>query len=70
MSKLLKQKGVNVTKSKAQARIDANRVIALYENMHTIEEIAQQFKVNRQVITNCLLAHGVKIRSRWEYPER
>lgn len=67
ISKILKKQGVNVTKSKAQAKLDAKVVIAMYAEMHTTEEIAERFKVNPQTILRCLRNHGVKIRSRWDY---
>lgn len=67
VAKLLKQRGVNVTKSKAMAKLDDAKVIAMYAEMHTTEEIARYFKVNPQAILKCLRNHGIKIRSRWDY---
>lgn len=65
--KLLRQHGVNVTKAKARQKIDEAETISLYENKHTIAEIAAYFGVNPQVITKCLRDHNVPIRGRWDY---
>ena len=70
VAKLLKQRGVNVTKSKAMAKLDDAKVIDMYAEMHTTEEIAKYFKVNPQVILKCLRDHNVKIRSRWDYNKK
>jgi len=67
INKLLRQHGVEVTKAKAQARLDTDAVVAMYAEMHTTEEIGKQFGVHPQVIIRCLKANGVKIRSRWDY---
>lgn len=70
ISKLLRDRGVNVTKCKALSKLDDNVVIAMYEEMHTAEEIAKHFKVNCEVVLRCLKSHGVKIRSRWDYSKK
>ena len=65
----LRGQGVNVTRSKVQAKLNADEVIAMYKNEITAEKIAKQFGVNPQTILNCLRSHGVKIRSRWDYKQ-
>ena len=60
---------MNVTRSKVQAKLNADEVIAMYKNEITAEKIARQFGVNPQTILNCLRSHGVKIRSRWDYKQ-
>lgn len=70
INKLLRQQGVEVTKAKAQARLNANVVVAMYDEMRTTEEIAKCFHVHPQVVIRCLRANGVKIRSRWDYAEK
>lgn len=69
IANMLRRQGVNVTRSKVQARLDADEVIAMYKNEITAEKIAKQFGVNPQTILNCLRSHGVKIRSRWDYKQ-
>ncbi len=63
--KLLREQGVEVTRSKVQAKLNAEEVISLYG--YTSGKIAKQFGVNPQTILKCLRNHGVKIRSRWDY---
>lgn len=70
INKLLRKCGVNVTKAKAQAKLDAEIVIAMYEERHTIEEIAQHFGVSPYTVNRCLHSNGVKIRSRWDYAKK
>lgn len=70
INKMLRKQGVKVIRSKAQAKLDADKVISMYEQMHTLEEIAKEFGVYVQVISNCLHEHGVKIRNRWDYPQK
>lgn len=67
INKLLRQHGVNVTKAKAQAKLDDKLVVAMYEEQHTIEEIAKRFGVSSYTVNQCLRRNGVKIRSRWDY---
>lgn len=67
INKLLREHGVNVTKAKAQAKLDDKLVAAMYEEQHTIEEIAKRFGVSPSPIRNCLRRNGVKIRGRWDY---
>lgn len=67
INKLLRGHGVNVTKAKVQAKLDANVVIVMYEEICTSEEIAKQSGVHPQAVIRCLEANGVKIRSRWDY---
>lgn len=68
INKLLRKCGVNVTKAKAQAKLDDRVVIAMYkEERHTIEEIAQHFGVSSYTVNRCLHRNEVKIRSRWDY---
>ena len=64
INKLLRQHGVRITKAKAQAKLNVDKVLSMYENMHTIEDIAKYFNVSSYTINRCLKAHGVKIRGR------
>ena len=66
---LLRKQGVEVTRSKVQAKLNAEEVIFMYKNGLTSEKIAKQFGVNPQTILNCLRNHGVKIRGRWDYKQ-
>ncbi len=69
--KLLKQQGVAIRKSgRARAKVDDEKVIGMYKKMHTIKEIAKSLHVDTQVISRCLKENGVKLRSRWDYPEK
>lgn len=70
INKLLRDHGVEVIKAKAQAKLDAKAVVAMYAEMHTAEEIAKRFDAHRQVVIRCLKANGVKIRNRWDYVEK
>lgn len=70
INKLLRQHGVEVTRAKAQARLNADAVVAMYAEMRTTEEIAKCFHVHPQVVIRCLRANGVKIRSRWDYAKK
>lgn len=67
---LLRKQGVAVTRSKVQAKLNAEEVISLYENGYTSGKIAKQFGVNPQTILNCLRNHGVKIKGRWDYEQK
>ena len=67
---LLKQHGIEVTKAKAQAKINADTVIAMYAKMQTIETIAKHFGVSSAAIRKCLCGNGIKLRSRWDYPRK
>lgn len=67
ISKLLKEHGINVTTAKKQAKLNPKEVIAMYEQMHTSEEIGKHFGVRAQVIIACLKSNGVPLRSRWDY---
>ena len=64
VSDALKSKGVDVTK---KVKLDVDGVIAMYEQMHTAQEIADKYGIGSQVVIRCLKAHGVRIRGRWEY---
>lgn len=68
--KLLRQQGVDVRKDKARAKINDKVVIEMYGQMATVAQIAKHFGVNPQIITRCLREHGVKIRTRWDYPQK
>lgn len=70
ISKTLKKAGVDVTKSKAQAKLDADEVIKMYQEYHTTGEIAKLYGVHPNCIIRCLRAHGITIRSRWDYPKK
>lgn len=70
ISSLLKQHGVNVTKAKAQAKIDVKMVIAMYAEMQTAADIAKFFGVSAYAIQRCLRENGIKLRSRWDYPQK
>jgi len=70
ISRILKKHGIAVDRCAAQKRLDVERVILMYAQMHTTREIAQQFGVSSKAILKCLRKHGVKIRSRWDYVEK
>ena len=58
---------INVTGSKAMARIDENQVVFLYKNMFNSMQIAEKLGVSPQVIIKCLRANNVPIRTKWDY---
>ena len=64
VSDLLKKNGINVTHCKSQERLDIQDVIAMYENLHTAQEIAGKYGVTRQLVAKTLRASGVRIRGR------
>ena len=69
--KLLKQQGVTLRKSgRARAKVDSKKVIKMYKEMHTIKEIAKSLNVDSQAVSRCLKENGIKLRSRWDYPEK
>lgn len=70
ISTLLKLHGITVTNRKAQAKLDAAKIIRMYYEQQTIEEIAKIFEVSSDTINKCLRKNGVKIRSRWDYPAK
>ena len=70
ITKLLREQGVEVTRSKVQARLNAEEIISMYKNGYTAERIAKQFDVCPQAILDCLRNHGVKIKSRWDYEQK
>lgn len=71
ISSLLKQQGVEVSNRKVQNKLPVNKVIAMYEVEHMkIDEIAHCFEVGASTIRKCLLEHGVKMRTRWDYTNR
>lgn len=67
--KLLRQQGIDVRRDKKRAKVDDNKAIVMYEQMHTIKEIADYFGVCPKIISNCLKEHGIKLRSRWDYSQ-
>ena len=70
ISRLLKKQGVEITRSKAQARLNTKKVISMYEDGYTSAQIAKQFGASRQTILQCLKDHGIKIKSRWDYEQK
>lgn len=68
ISRILKKYGINVTKSKGQAKLDVEKAIKMYAEYHTTSEIAKLYDVHPNCIIRCLREHGVKIRNRWDYP--
>lgn len=69
--KLLKQQGVTLRKSgRVRAKVDSEKVIKMYKETHTIKEIAKSLNVDSQVISRCLRENGIRLRSRWDYPEK
>lgn len=69
--KLLKQQGVTLRKSgRTRAKVDGKKVIKMYKEMHTIKEIAKSLNVDSQAVSRCLKENGIKLRSRWDYPEK
>jgi len=70
IGRLLKKQGVEITRSKAQARLNAKEVISMYEDGYTSAQIAKQLGVGTQTILRCLKNHGVKIKSRWDYGQK
>lgn len=69
IANLLRKQGIEVTRSKVQARLDVDKVVSMYKDGCTSGKIAKEFGVNPQTILNCLRNHGVKIRSRWDYEQ-
>lgn len=57
-------------KYKAQAKLDTAKVVGMYYEYHTTEEIAKVFGVSSYTINRCLRENGVKIRSRWDYTQK
>ena len=67
VSGVLKKHGVVVSNDTAQKKLDPDVVVALYNNMHTTQQIAEKYEVNPNAVLHCLRKNGVKIRSRWDY---
>ena len=67
--KLLRRQGVETRKGKGVAKIDDEAVIRMYKQMFTIKQIAKCYEVDPQTISKCLKRHGIKMRTRWDYPE-
>ena len=67
VSNTLKKYGIKVTHCKSQEKLNIQDAIAMYEDNHTAQEIADKYNVTRQLVTKSLRAHGVTIRGRWDY---
>ena len=67
--KLLRRQGVETRKGKGGAKIDDEAVIRMYKQMFTIRQIAKCYEVDPQTVSKCLKRHGIKMRTRWDYPE-
>ena len=63
----LKKHGIQPYKDKVSAKLDTEQVLALYANMHTVAQIAEQLHVSPSTIQRILWKNGVTLRSRWEY---
>ena len=59
VSNTLKKHGIKVTHCKSQEKLNISEVIAMYENRHTAQEIADKHGVTRQLVTKSLRANGV-----------
>ncbi len=70
IGRLLKEQGVEITRSKAQAKLNAKKAISMYEDGFTSTQIAKQLGVGAQTILRCLKNHGVTIKSRWDYEQK
>ena len=71
VSNHLKKAGVNVTLRKEGEAFDADEVIRLYvgEGMKS-KDIGKLFGVGEQTIRKYLNEHGIKMRTRWDYPRK
>jgi predicted DNA-binding protein YlxM (UPF0122 family) len=67
ISNALKKHGIKVTHCKSQEKLNISDAIAMYENLHTAQEIADKYNVTRQMVAQTLRAHSVRIRGRWDY---
>ena len=67
ISKILKENNIEVSGRKAQNKLNVEKVVDMYMEMHTTKEIAQQFGVSPKAILKCLREQNIKIRSRWDY---
>ncbi len=71
ISAALKKAGINGTIKRAGKDFDPEEAVRLYAEGHTSKEIGQMLGgINQLTIRNCLREHGVKIRSRWDYPRK
>lgn len=70
IGKILREHGVDVSKGKARRKLDDDKVISMYKEMHNIEEIASYFDVSTYSVGQCLDEHNVPRRSRWDYPQK
>lgn len=63
----LQRNGIKITKQPVANRIDTSRVIIMYEEKHTIAEIARYFGVSESAIRRRLIENNIPLRSRWDY---
>lgn len=70
ITKLLREQGVEVTRCKAQSKLNIETVIKMYNNNHSSEEIAKHFGVSSNTILDCLRNHGIKIKNKWDYVQK
>lgn len=61
--------GITPSKSKAQAKMNADIVIKMYKGYKTTAEIAKRFGVHPNAVLRCLRKNNIPIRSRWDYPK-
>lgn len=64
---ILRRNGIVIAKQPAANKIDTARAIAMYEEMHTIAEIARHFGVCDSAIRKRLIDNNIPLRSRWSY---
>ena len=69
ISRNLKKSGVIVSLKKEGKIFQAEDVIRLYAAGYKSKEIAKMYNVNELSIRRCLNNHGVKMRTRWDYPQ-
>ncbi len=68
--RVLRQHGIKITKQPVANKIDTSKVIAMYEEMKTIKEIARHFEVSESAIRRRLIENDVPLRSRWDYKKQ
>lgn len=66
VSKILKDASINVTIEK----INLDEAIRLYESGWTTKQIAEKYDMSDNAVSRRLKAAGVKMRTRWDYPQK
>ncbi len=63
----LRKNGIEISKEPAGRKVDEVQMIAMYDSMHTIAEIARHFEVSTYTIRRKLIANNISLRTRWDY---